>query len=242
MDLFRLKQNGRAFRFYAVIITVMLLMMFIGYRLALMNTEQSIKAYQIKTGTIAHAQAENIRLVQELSQLQIQLEMSKSVQQLIQQDITDARSENKTLQQKIDLYQAVLGESNNTGPFAIHHAHIMALPTPNQYVLDILLLQGRALKALINGDLTIKLTGMQNDKATSLSLAQLLTDSDIIPNSDTSMRYRYQYFLERQYVFALPKGFTPETMVVSTEVFQWKRKLNNFTQTFVWEDLITPNT
>ena len=242
MDLFQFRQNNSAFRFYAVIVMVMLFMMFIGYRLALINTEHSLKEQQMKTGSIAHAQAENTRLVQELSQRQVELAMIKSAQQLLQEDVAKALNEKKALQQQIDLYQAVLGESQGTGPFAIHHAHIMPLPEANHYVLDMLLLQGRALKALINGNLKITLTGMQAEQTKTLNLTKLLTQSDTITQSDTSMRYRYQYFLERQYVFVLPEGFAPTSMSVATDVFQWKRKIDSFTQTFVWDDLITPNT
>ncbi|CAI8218097.1 MAG: Uncharacterised protein [Glaciecola sp. HTCC2999] len=242
MDLLQFRQNSSAFRFYAVIVMVMLFMMFIGYRLALTHTQQSIKENQIKTGSIVHAQAENTRLVQELSQLNVQLAMITTAHELLQEDFSKILNEQKALVQQINLYQAVLGESNGTGPFAIHHAHIMALPEADHYILDLLLLQGRALKALINGNLTIEITGMQAGNLTTLNVAELMTLSEAITQSDTSMRYRYQYFLERQYVFYLPEGFTPESLSISTEVFQWKRKIDSFTRTFSWSDLIAPNT
>ena len=220
----------------------MLLMLYVGYELANYGTEQEQRNTQVMSGTIAHAQAENLRLNQSLSQIAVELAMQQSAQTLVEESYAELIAENESLQQKIALYELVLGESEAAGPFAIHSVSVMALPESQHFLLDMLLLQGRALKSLINGNLVINIIGTQDEQARTYALSDLFADSVSVANTDTSMRYRYQYFLEKQFVFALPEGFTPTELEIKTDVYQWKRKRDSFTQQFTWSDLIAPNT
>jgi hypothetical protein len=242
VDLYQFRLNNSAFRFYTLIVLVMLLMLYVGYELANYGTEQEQRNTQVMSGTIAHAQAENLRLNQSLSQIAVELAMQQSAQTLVEESYAELIAENESLQQKIALYELVLGESEAAGPFAIHSVSVMALPESQHFLLDMLLLQGRALKSLINGNLVINIIGTQDEQARTYALSDLFADSVFVANTDTSMRYRYQYFLEKQFVFALPEGFTPNELEIKTDVYQWKRKRDSFTQQFTWSDLIAPNT
>jgi hypothetical protein len=242
VDLYQFRLNNSAFRFYTLIVLVMLLMLYVGYELANYGTEQEQRNTQVMSGTIAHAQAENLRLNQSLSQIAVELAMQQSAQTLVEESYAELIAENESLQQKIALYELVLGESEAAGPFAIHSVSVMALPESQHFLLDMLLLQGRALKSLINGNLVINIIGTQDEQARTYALSDLFADSVFVANTDTSMRYRYQYFLEKQFVFALPEGFTPTELEIKTDVYQWKRKRDSFTQQFTWSDLIAPNT
>lgn len=242
MDLYQFRLNNSAFRFYALIVLVMLLMLYVGFELARYGIEQEQRETQVMSGTIAHAQAENLRLNQSLSQIGVELALQQSAQVLVEESYAELLTENQSLQQKIDLYELVLGEGEASGPFAIHSIRVMALPESQHFLLDMLLLQGRALKSLINGNLVITINGTQDDKSRTYALSDLFADSVFVANTDTSMRYRYQYFLEKQFVFALPEGFTPDSLEIKTDVYQWKRKRDSFTQAYKWSDLIAPNT
>jgi hypothetical protein len=242
VDLYQFRLNNSAFRFYTLIVLVMLLMLYVGYELANYGTKQEQRNTQVMSGTIAHAQAENLRLNQSLSQIAVELAMQQSAQTLVEESYAELIAENESLQQKIALYELVLGESEAAGPFAIHSVSVMALPESQHFLLDMLLLQGRALKSLINGNLVINIIGTQDEQARTYALSDLFADSVFVANTDTSMRYRYQYFLEKQFVFALPEGFTPTELEIKTDVYQWKRKRDSFTQQFTWSDLIAPNT
>ena len=242
MDLYQFRLNNSAFRFYTLIVFFMFLMLYVGYELANYSIEQEQRNTQVMSGTIAHAQAENQRLNQSLSQIAVELALQQSAQTLVEESYAELIAENQSLQQKIALYELVLGESEAAGPFAIHSISVMALPESQHFLLDMLLLQGRALKSLINGNLVINLIGTQDEQPRTYALEDLLANSVFIENTDTSMRYRYQYFLEKQFVFALPDGFIPQQLEINTDVYQWKRKRDSFTQQFTWSELIAPNT
>ena len=242
MNLYQFRLNSSAFRFYTLIVLFMLLMLYVGYMLAAYTSQQDQRNTQVMSGTIAHAQEENLRLNQSLSQIAVELALHQSAQSLAEESYAELIAENQSLQQKIALYELVLGETEAAGPLAIHSINIMSLPKSQHFLLDMLLLQGRALKSLINGHLVITILGTQDGQEQRYSLADLFADSAFVSNTDTSMRYRYQYFLEKQFVFALPQGFTPAELEVKTDVYQWKRKRDSFTQRFTWSDLIAPNT
>ncbi len=242
MDLYRFRQSASAFRFYALIVGLLIGMLFIGYQLATFQQAENRQQTAQLSGSLAHAQAENHRLNQALSQLDVDIAVQHSAQKIAEQSMLELLEENQALQQKIQLYQLVLGENEKAGPFAIHQLQLHRLPEQRHYLLDLLLLQGRALKSVINGTLNITIEGIVADQATTLALPTLFSGSVFIENTDESMRYRYQYFLEKQYVIQLPEGFVANSITISTDVYQWKRKIDSFTQTVLWADLIAPNT
>ena len=104
MDLYQFRLNNSAFRFYTVIVLVMFLMLYVGYELANYRIEQEQRNTRVMTGTIAHAQAENQRLNQSLSQIAVELALQQSAQTLLEESYAELIAENQSLQQKIALY------------------------------------------------------------------------------------------------------------------------------------------
>jgi hypothetical protein len=234
----------RTFTFSQARLTVLsVLVMVVGALLGFLYaghfvTDQRNVISQMK-GSLVHAQRENERLLTMLSEQKVALAMHEANEAITLEQMQQMVSERQMLQQQISQYQQVLNSGEKDGYLAIQKASVTSLSEDNVVLLTLLLVQGRAIKSTIYGQLDMTLEGIKAGKTVEYDLADLLTTSSVFVEDNSSLSYKYQYFLERFYVLAIPEGFTPIKLSISSNVMQWKRKRETFNQTYAWQDLVS---
>ena len=214
--------------------------LFLGYTVADFEAASLRATVSQKQGTLSHALAENSTLKERIAALEVQLSILKHnpneavIQQLL--------AEQQTLKQQLELYQQVLNVDEAKRYLNIHTVSIKPVTELNTYSLSLLLLQGRAIKSVINGDLNIVLEGVNAGEPQMHNLADLLSQSVDVATDNSPLRFRYQYFLDLAYTFSLPDGFEPQKLTITSDVYQWKTKRESVEKAYLWLEILDENT
>jgi murein DD-endopeptidase MepM/ murein hydrolase activator NlpD len=212
----------------------------LGYLFADFEAAKQRALIAQQQGTLANLQAENSALKSTQAALDVQLTLSKARTE--QYDVLrQLQAENLELKRQVSLYKDVLG-ADDSGPLRIQELVVQALSENNTYHLQFLLMQGRALKAAINGNLKIAIHGRDKRGEAQLLLADLLTQSIDIAQPNSDFRYRYQFFMEQHYTFALPDDFVAHKVVITTDVYQWKSRRAQVEKNYLWSVILDETT
>ena len=96
-----------------------------------------------------------------------------------------------------------------------------------QYRYELLLTQVEARRSVVQGAVTIDLVGEQDGGQVVLPLTEME------PQTDYPLKYRFRYFQDFSGTLALPEGFEPQRVVV-TVTRQGSREAN-LQRTFDWD-------
>ena len=214
--------------------------LFLGYSGAHFESASLRATVSQQQGSLGHALAENVTLKERQAALEVQLS-------ILEQRQNDAMlqallEEQRVLKQQIELYQQVLNVEEAKRYLNIHTVSIKPLSEPRTYHLSLLLLQGRAIKSVITGDLDIEIEGTKDAKYAVYSLTDLLSNSIDIAEDNSPMSYRYQYFLDVAYTVRLPEGFEPQRLTIVSDVYQWKIKRERVEKAYLWREILDENT
>ena len=211
-----------------------------GYLFADFEAAQQRSTILQLEGTLANLQAENTALKRDQAGLEVQLTLSEA-RQAQRTIISELQTENLALKRQVSLYQDVLG-ADESGPLRIQGLVVQPLSESNTFHLQFLLMQGRALKAPIHGDLDIVLHGKDTRGDAQLRLADVLTSSMDIAQPNSDFRYRYQFFMEQHYTFAMPDDFEVQKLVINTDVYQWKSRRAQVEKNYLWSEILDETT
>lgn len=194
------------------------------------------------TGSLHHTQLENTRLNLLVSEQKVALALQEGSTEVLLENMTATLTEQRALKEKVTMYEQVMSKDTVDSYLTVQTIKVDALPEENKVLLTLLLVQGRALKSTIYGNLDLHITGFQGNKAKTYKVADLLSRSLGFVEKNSPLSYKYQYFIERFYVLAIPEGFTPETLTFNTNVMQWKRKRAVVSEQYVWSDILAAAT
>jgi hypothetical protein len=98
----------------------------------------------------------------------------------------------------------------------------------NTYTFDLVLMQQDRIKTNIKGNVDVTLRGSQSGQVKELRLL------DLMPQGSKPLVFSFKYFQVIEGQFELPADFQAETIQVSSEVYQFKRKRGDLEVTFDW--------
>jgi hypothetical protein len=93
-----------------------------------------------------------------------------------------------------------------------------------------MMLQHENIKAVVKGELDIRIYGSEDGKPTSFSLASVQDE----PKS--SMEFAFKYFQVIETSVTLPENFTPDRFEISTDIYKYKRKRGDYETSIKWEE------
>ena len=214
--------------------------LFLGYMAADFEASSLRATVSQQEGSLGHALAENSTLKEQKAALEVQLSI---LSEQLQNDSTVEAllEEQRILKQQLKLYQQVLNVQGAKRYLNIHTVSIKPLSESNTFHLSLLLLQGRAIKSVITGDLEFEFEGTIAGNMAVFNLAELLYQSIDIAKENSAMSYRYQYFLDLAYTIRLPEGFEPKRLTIASDVYQWKTKRERVEKAYLWAEILDEN-
>lgn len=206
-------------------------MLVFGYFLANIERQQLLKDSNRLTKTVANLHAENEQMRTESNQLKVKLELAElhsmglkeSLQQL-QQDVFQLETEKA-------FYQHVVAPELTQDGFFIEGLEVSSTATPGYYKVSMVLLQQSAVKATVRGQITVSLTGSLAGKHSVLTSSK----HKILPEGESEFGFRY--FQTLSMYLQLPENFTPESISLTTAVYQYKRRRGEYEKTVNWPDV-----
>ena len=226
-----IKQWGHL-RFTIYSILALLLMLVFGYQIAGFVQGEAVNASLSDAATRALLKQENAQLRRQVSELEVaSILASKSVAAL-KKNVEEQQQLSRALEEQLSFYQRVVAPEVTQDGFFIDGVQVSRSASDNRYRLKAVLLKQNNNKAMLKGALRITVRGALNGSPYEISTA----DSEYFSGGAVSWGFKYFQTLDLE--FALPKGFIPEKLTFSTDVWQWKTKRGEYFNSLDWTDIL----
>lgn len=210
---------------------LMLVMTGFGYKLARITDKGNALTVAAQNKTIALLVEENNDLTTRANQLDIALQLAKQEKIIFSEALKDAQKENVTLQEKVAFYERIMAPEKSRDGFVIDGVEVLPMLEENQYQLRLVVLQQRQNKAVLHGELTLAVLGVKDGKSFEINIG----DAGFI---EEALSYRFKYFQAMNVKFKLPDGFTPNSINLSTTVYQYKTRKGDFSKSVLWSEVL----
>lgn len=235
MSLREIKENYGAFGFYCVVILLLLGSTFLGFKFGHYLTESQVKKMATMAQSIENLKSENNELTKKLNILGVELEVQQLANMQAQQSITEGMEREFELREQLGFYQKVMAPELQQDGFVIDAFNVESTLSDHVYRFDLVLMQQSRTKSVVKGNIDIMLEGSQNGKPKEIRLLDLMTEER------APLTFSFKYFEVLRGQFSLPEDFLAEQIVVSAEVFKFKKKRGDLERTFDWQAGPPPN-
>lgn len=203
----------------------LLVMLWVGYQLANTRTAWLQQDISNLEQTVAGLNQENHALTQQLNQQLAKQTVCNAELELVAKRIEAGGEKLLACEEKIGFYQYVMAPELSQGLFSVDIMSVKT-PSPNEYTLELILLQPRQQKAVVTGELEIELIIAESDQPISLA----------------KIDYRFKFFQKQMQSIVLPPDVTPVSLSFSTRVMQYKRFREQYSIQLSWSDIIAGKT
>lgn len=228
MNLFEIKQQHGAFRFYLSVILAVVACGYAGYSISKRQLENSQREIARLEQTILNLNEENQRLTRNLNIIGVDLEVSRlanqNSRQLIQQEIEAQRD----LRRELSFYQKIMSPELEQEGFVIDAFSVEQTNLPNRFRYALVLMQQEKRRSKVRGNIKVAVQGSQQGEQVSLDLNSLMT-----ANSD-KLAFHFRYFEVLRGEFQLPEGFIPEVITVESKIQGAEWGKDTLRRTFSW--------
>ncbi|WP_100656109.1 DUF6776 family protein [Alteromonas flava] len=225
MNLHQLRTQLSQTRYTLVMVGVMLLMVYIGYQLALFNQQRQQQSLAQLQVTMTNLTNENEALTSANNTLRAQLEIAELTKENLDQEIQQGLTRETQLKEQLSFYQKVIAPEESEDGFTIDSIQIAPSATANRLQLSLVLVQQLRLKGVIYGTLKIQLLGNIAGQAITLDLQELVSDGD-------PFAFRFKYFQIIDTYFSVPEEFVPEALQIEAGIRQYQRYKGTYRQSF----------
>ena len=217
----RRRQWYRRYKNFAIA-SFMLLSVWLGYRLAHIESSALVRKFDDQSVTIANLNQENHVLTKRFNKL-------NAKQLVCEAELTKVTTQRKTItkqfeacQQDVALFQHVMAPELSGGMLSVEITNVVAKSDENNvYTLDLVLLQPRLQKAVISGDLFI-----------AVKYAHTNTRSEL-----TSMPYRFKFFQQTSIDVKLAANSNPTQLIFYSDIYQYRRLRETYEDQKLWSSL-----
>ena len=229
-----LKARLGNYKWSLLTVCIMLLLVVFGYQLARYIDAGHARTVIAQKETISILLNENDKLLTQTNQRDIALAIADEEKQIIVGELAALKNEQDRLKEQIAFYERVIAPENTQDGFLIDDIEVFEAQRDNTYQLRFVLLQERLTKAVIKGTLNISVSGFIDDKPITIG-----TEDDTFLASP--LAYRFKYFQNENVTFSLPENMKAESIVFSTTVYQYKRRLGEYTKSVTWDEAVANN-
>ena len=224
----QLKKHYGAFRFYALCLLLLAGMAYLGFEFGNQHYQIQNQEISVLNQSLENLRGENERLTRNLNVLGVELEVQRLANQQAQSDIEQGMERESTLKQELSFYQKVMAPELKEQGFSIDGFEVEPTLSQNFFRFNLILMQQNKTKAVVKGNLDVRLSGSEQGKPKELRLLDLMEDGT------KPLVFSFKYFQVVEGTFTLPESFEPEKITVHAEVFQFKKKRGDLSSTFDW--------
>jgi hypothetical protein len=228
VNYLELKRRFGPYQFYAVCLVILIFTAYLAYSFGYqLSVEQQTLLKQLKSSSES-LRTENATLSQQVNVMSVELDMAKSTQQKLTDNIEQALAKESSLRKELGFYQQVMAPELNGAGLAIDGFAVEKTLSENFYRLKLVLLQQNKIKATLHGSLHVVLHGSEDGRPATYPLSALRPE-------DAPVQFRFKYFQMLEQEFALPADFSVEKVTITADVYKYKRKLTELNKTFDWQ-------
>lgn len=229
MSLTKIKQKIGSFRFYALLLGLLVWIMYVGFKWGNVNYQQQQQEISTLKQTLNNLNLENNQLIKKLNILGVELEVGRAASLTAQNTIQQHLQREVELRREIGFYQKVMAPELSDQGFVIDAFNVEHTLSEGYYRFELVLMQQNAIKSVVKGNVVVLLQGSEEGRPKQISLSSLLDDESTSP-----LVFSFKYFQVVDGEFRLPVNFKPEKIVVKAEIFQFKRKRGDLERSFEW--------
>lgn len=227
-----LKSKLGRFQFLLLLLSIILLSLYVGYRLGAQYVVWQSKELQTREGRLESLYEEIDKKERQINYLMVELEVEQNASGKIRDELLAVRQESLELQKELSFYRQVLAPELVADGLAIEQFAIESTNKPNTYKFRFAVVQTDTKKRNAKGYVRLNLIGSENGQRTTLDLAKLanMTQQDL--------RFSFHYFQYFEGEFPLEQSFVPEDIEI--KVVQPKTKwqpYNAFSEKLDWPDI-----
>ncbi len=230
MNLQKYREKVGFVKFYAVMIIALVIIFYAGYEFAHVRKEALQADNRLLQKSISNLSQEHDRLVSEFNMLKVELDIAELANEQSQIANSESLSREQALKEQISFYQRVMAPELSQDGFVVERMEIAPTLSDNNYAIKLMMLQHENIKAVVKGELDIRIFGSEDGKPTSFSLASVQDE----PKS--SMEFAFKYFQVIETSVTLPENFTPDRFEISTDIYKYKRKRGDYETSIKWEE------
>ena len=182
--------------------------------------------------SVMNLQAENEQLQTLTNQLKVKLELSEMRGNELKEELVRLEESHYVLQQEKAFYQHVLAPETTQDGFFVDGFELFSTQTKGYYKGTMVLLQQRAISAIVRGELTVSITGTLDGNH------HILTSSEDAILPEGNITYGFKYFQPVTLYLQIPENFLPQSVAFSTTVFQYKRRRGEYQRSYNWQDIL----
>ena len=210
----------------------LLAMLVFGMFLANVGRGQLVDETRQLQRSVSNLQTENEQLQTQANQLDVKLELAEMRAEQLKQEVVRLEEVVFNLQKDKAFYQHVVAPETTQDGFFIDGLELFETTADGYFKATMVLLQQRAVSAIVRGDLKVAVTGIQNGKHRILTS----DDNEILPEGNVS--YGFKYFQPVTLYLQLPENFEPESIEFTTTVYQYKRRRGDYQRSYNWQALL----
>ncbi|MCP4929375.1 MAG: hypothetical protein GY918_10015, partial [Gammaproteobacteria bacterium] len=166
----------------------LLAMLVFGMFLANADRGQLVDETRQLQHSISNLQTENEQLQTQANQLDVKLELAEMRAEQLKQEVVRLEEVVFNLQKDKAFYQHVVAPETTQDGFFIDGLELFETTTDGYFKATMVLLQQRAVSAIVRGDLKVAVTGIQNGKH------RILTSDDNAILPEGNVTYGFKYF------------------------------------------------
>ena len=182
--------------------------------------------------SVTNLQTENEQLQTLANQLDVKLELAEMRAEQLKQEVVRLEDEIFNLQKDKAFYQHVVAPETTQDGFFIDGLELFPTTVDGYYKATMVLLQQRAVSAIVRGELKVAVTGILEGKHRILTA----DNDDILPEGNVA--YGFKYFQPVTLYLQLPANFVPESLEFTTVVYQYKRRRGDYQRSYSWQDIL----
>ena len=159
-----------------------------------------------------------------ISQLRTEVKVKEQAIAELQNNLLLLTEEKDALKADLRFYENLLSHKDDIKSLRVFD--LEASGPPDMLSLKLVLAQRLQRAQVVDGQINLQLTGLQNDEGQVLDLVEQFK----LDNS-----YSFKYFQIRKYTISLPKGFIPTTLLV--ELQSTNKRQSAVSETFEWSEI-----
>lgn len=233
MELQKYRKKMGFVRFYALIIVVLGMVFYAGYEFANIQKNKLQAENRLINKSLGNLTNVHEQLQSEFNVLKVELDIAQLTNERSQETIKESINREQSLIEQVSFYQRVMAPEKTQDGFVVQRMEINPTVSQRNFSIKMMLLQHENVKAVIKGNLRIRMFGSAEGKPVNFPLV------DLQDEPKTSLAFAFKYFQVIETRVTLPDGFTPERFEISTEIYKYNKKRGNYSTTIEWQEAFT---
>lgn len=222
-----------AFKSALLLIFIISISIFCGYRLGNFFHSYQIQQIDIKTKRLDELYQHQTELISQINTLQVELDVERIANEQAVKVIKNLEEKHFEVKKQLAFYEKVMAPEKQADGIVLDKFFITATESPNHYRFQVILVQQQKQKRYAKGYVDFSIEGSQSDKPANIKL------SDISSYKSKSLIFNFQYFQVLEGEFELPKNFKPEQILLSAVLTKSRwQKYRRLDETYKWQQVI----